>query len=93
MKGSNIERGIKYLKRATELKYGKAFLNYGKCYEKGLGVKKNLEKARSLYIEGAELDDSQCKLEFIKCMLNNEVAIEGKIDVKIHEYLRQILLA
>jgi TPR repeat protein len=41
MKGSNIERGIKYLKRATELKYGKSFLNLGKCYEKGLGVKKN----------------------------------------------------
>jgi TPR repeat protein len=50
VKGSNLERGIKYLKRATELKCGKAFLNYGKCYEKGLGVRKNMEKARSLYI-------------------------------------------
>ncbi len=62
MKGSNIQRGIKYLKKATELKYGKAFLNLGKCYEKGLGVKRNYEKAKSLYIEGAELEDNQCKL-------------------------------
>ncbi len=50
IKGSNIERGIKYLKRATELKYAKAFLNLGKCYEKGLGVKMNFDKAKSLYI-------------------------------------------
>jgi len=42
MKGSNIERGIKYLKRATELQYAKAYLNLGKCYEKGIGVKKSL---------------------------------------------------
>jgi hypothetical protein len=32
MKGSNLERGIKYLKRASELQYPKAFLNLGKCF-------------------------------------------------------------
>lgn len=50
MKGTNQERGIKYLKRATELLYPKAFLNLGKCFENGLGVNKNFEKAKTLYI-------------------------------------------
>lgn len=49
MKGSNLERGIKYLKRATEQKYPKAFLNLGKCFEKGLGVRQNYEKAKAYF--------------------------------------------
>ena len=69
MRGSNLERGIKYLKNAAELKYPKAFLNLGKCYEKGLGVKKNKEKAHTYFIEGAELGDNQCRLEFVKSLL------------------------
>lgn len=32
MKGSNLERGIKYLKKASDMKYPKAFLNLGKCF-------------------------------------------------------------
>jgi TPR repeat protein len=50
MKGSNLERGIKYLKKATDMMYPKAFLNLGKCFELGLGVKKNHERAKALYI-------------------------------------------
>jgi TPR repeat protein len=48
--------------QAVEMRYPKAFLNLGKCYEHGLGVKLNIEKARAYFTEGAELDDSQCKL-------------------------------
>lgn len=31
-KNENLEKGIKYLMKARELKYPKAFLNLGKCY-------------------------------------------------------------
>ena len=35
---SNLEKGIKYLEKATQLKYPKAFINLGKCYLNGVGV-------------------------------------------------------
>lgn len=65
----NILKGVKYLEKASELKYPKAFLNLGKCYENGVGVAENLDKARALYLRGAELNDTQCKLEYVKSCL------------------------
>lgn len=45
-----------------DLKYPRSYLNLGKCYENGVGVIQNLDKARALYLVGAELGDAQCKL-------------------------------
>jgi TPR repeat protein len=46
---AGLQKGIKYLMKAKELCYPKAFLNLGKCYLSGIGVPVNLEKARSLF--------------------------------------------
>ena len=43
-------------------KYPRAYFNLGKCYENSVGVVQNMDKARSLYLEGAEGGDIQCKL-------------------------------
>jgi TPR repeat protein len=50
MKGSNLERGLKYLRKAADMRYPKAYLNLGKCYENGLGVKVSEDKAKAMYI-------------------------------------------
>ena len=86
MKGSNIERGIKYLKKAADQLYPKAYLNLGKCYENGLGVKKNDSKAKGMYTQGADMGDTQCKLQLVKCLINSDRDI--KDDTKIGQYLR-----
>lgn len=44
------------------LKYPRAYFNLGKCYENGVGVNQNIDKARSLFLEGAEGGDNQCRL-------------------------------
>jgi TPR repeat protein len=59
---SNLEKGIKYLEKAAQLKYPKAFINLGKCYQNGIGVIENLDRARALFLQGSELGDIHCKL-------------------------------
>ena len=49
----NLIKGIKYLEKAVELKYLRAFMNLGKCYENGIGVGESMDKARALYLEAA----------------------------------------
>ena len=78
MKGTNIEKGIKYLKKAAELKYPKAYLNLGQCYESGIGFKENLERAKLAYVEGAELGDISCRVEYARCVLEKEGSIDDK---------------
>jgi TPR repeat protein len=45
-----MEKGIKYLQRAKDLKYPKAFLNLGKCYENGIGISLSIDMARACYL-------------------------------------------
>lgn len=91
VENSNLEKGIKYLERAVQLKYPKAFVNLGKCYLNGVGVAQSLERARSLFAQGVDTGDIQCKLEFIKsyqgCSLDDD-----KTMLKLVEITRQILL-
>lgn len=60
--GGNTMKGINALEKAIQLKYPRAFLNLGKCYENGVGVPQSLDRARTLYLKGAEVNDIQCKL-------------------------------
>jgi TPR repeat protein len=43
VESGNLLKGIKYLKKAVELKYPRAFYNLGKCYENGVGVSQNID--------------------------------------------------
>ena len=74
-----------------ELKYPKAYLNLGKCYENGVGVSQNIDRARSLYLVGAELGDHECRLNYIKSCLGFRID-DDKTMIKMLEMARQILV-
>ncbi len=59
----NVQLGIRYLKLASEGKQPKALLRLGICYETGVGVNKDITKAKELY--------SKCPLQEAKQRLNN----------------------
>lgn len=84
-------KGIKYLEKAVDLKYPKAFLNLGKCYENGVGVAQNIDRARSYYLMGAELGDTECRLHYVKACLGFRIDDE-KTMIKMVEMARQILI-
>lgn len=50
--------------------YGKASYNLGVCYEKGIGVRQDLEKAISYFNEAAERGDIDGKLSKVYYMLD-----------------------
>lgn len=45
VRGENIEKGMKYLNYAAQLKYPKAYVSLGRCHENGVGVDKNINTA------------------------------------------------
>lgn len=85
MESGNLLKGIKYLKKAVELKYPRAFYNLGKCYENGVGVSQNIDESRSLYLKGGEIGDVQCKLEYVKshlgCKLSDEKTLLKMVEL------------
>jgi TPR repeat protein len=54
-------------------------LNLGKCYENAHNVEKNMDKARSLYQEGARRGDNDCKLAYILTIIRNELSDDRRM--------------
>lgn len=79
VEGDNIRKAIKYLEKAVELGYLKAYLNLGKCYENAQGVEKNMDRARSLYQEGAKKGDTDCKLAYILTIIRDELSDDRRM--------------
>ena len=88
--GGNTLKGIKYLEKAAQMKYPRAYFNLGKCYENGVGVVQSLDKARSEYLNGAEINDIQCKLEFVKSGLGTKIN-DDRTMITMVELTRQVL--
>lgn len=57
----NITEAVEYYQRAANQKYPKAQNNLARCYESGLGVPVDKEKAAMLYIEAAEAGNEIAK--------------------------------
>lgn len=67
------QKGIKYLEKAVQLNYPKAFINLGKCYLTGTGVNLNVDKARGLFKEAAELGEVHGRLEYLKSFIGANI--------------------
>ena len=88
--GGNTLKGIKYLEKAAQMKYPRAYFNLGKCYENGVGVVQSSDRARSEYLSGAEINDVQCKLEYVKSGLGTKIN-DDKTLITMVELTRQVL--
>ena len=55
----NLNKAIKFYKKASELGNSDAQINLGYHYEKGNGVGKNLDEARALYEQASNQDNAQ----------------------------------
>jgi TPR repeat protein len=62
MDNAIIQKGFKYLEKAVQLNYTKAYVSLGRCYVIGIGTNPNIEKARGMFKEGAELGDNEARL-------------------------------
>ena len=65
-KGKGVEKNaieaIEWYRRAAEMKHPEAYRQLGYCYESGFGgVEKDVQKAFSLYLQAAELGDSDAQ--------------------------------
>ena len=61
---------IDCFEKSRNMMYAKASFNLGVCYEKGLGVRQDLEKAISYFNEAAERGDIDGKLSKVYYMLD-----------------------
>ena len=75
----NTEEGVRWLERAAKSGVVPANFRLGGIYEKGLGVKKNLNLARRYYIAAAER--GHAKSMYNLAVLHAE-GIDGKPDYK-----------
>jgi len=88
---ANLQKGIKYLNKARELGCAKASLNLGKCYLSGTGFPVNLEKARSLFKEAAEMGEVQGRLEYLRSYVGTNLEEEETMN-ELVETIRTVLI-
>lgn len=87
-----LQKGIKYLEKAVQMKYPKAAINLGKCYMTGTGVTLNLEKARALFREAADLGEVQGRLEYMRSYIGTNLEEEETM-TELAETARTVLLS
>lgn len=91
--GDNSRKALKYFELAKDLGFEKAYLSLARCYENGLGIQPNLEKAKNYYKEGSLRGDSECKVSYMYYMVQ-EASNKGKHEdyQTVYNYLREVLI-
>jgi len=67
----NIEDATYWLNKATNLGEARALFTLAEMYEKGLGLKTNLVKAREFFQKSAELNDPSAQLKIALRLLQD----------------------
>ena len=83
----DLHSGIYWLRMAYTQKHPSAIYQLGVCYERGLGVSKDLEKAFCFYSEGANLNHVPSQLKKAYCLMNG-LGTKADEDIAVFEYQR-----
>lgn len=92
--GENYQKAHKCFQFAWENGYTKAGFNLGICYEKGLGVFKDNEKAKLLFKEAGMKGDTDSKMFYAYYLLKESTQTLNEDNFFIvQQYLREIIAA
>lgn len=95
LKGDDLPQGVEFLKKAIKEKHVIAMYQLGICYEYGIGVEKNINKALDSYNDAIEYGFAKAYFQYLSCYLKNRSLLFYTLQPKVmfNSHIQKIINA